>query len=99
MESNTYYVGIYYGGFVSGLAGFTADQYIAFSRLNNLYRDGWNVNADFLDTDSNIEAVIVESDANSGVVDQLLLKGWKVKYFKSKSDLRHELILLIRNKL
>jgi hypothetical protein len=77
MQDNTYYVGIYYGGFTSVLRGYTVKDYFAFSDLNNQYRNGFAVDLKALNADPKIAAVIVEANYNiSGAIEGLAKIGW-----------------------
>jgi hypothetical protein len=97
LKNNLYYVGIYYGGFVSALGGYSAKDYLSFSRLNQLYRNGWEVDSEKLNVDSEIKAVVIEPEASFGVTDKLLALGWvKTSSFIHERS-KHELILLTRN--
>jgi hypothetical protein len=97
LKNNLYYVGIYYGGFVSALGGYSAKDYLSFSRLNQLYRYGWEVNSEKLNADLEIKAVVIEPEANFGVTDKLLALGWVKTSSFIHARSKHELILLTRN--
>ena len=96
LKNNLYYVGIYYGGFVSVLGGYSAKDYLSFSRLNLLYRNGWEVDSEKLNADSEIKAVVIEPEASFGVTDKLLALGWVKTCSFIHARSKHELILLRR---
>ncbi len=77
LQRNTYYVGIYYGGFISVLRGYTASEYLAFSSLNERHRDIFKIDLDALNADSEIAAVIIESEYDLGAIDDLAKRGWQ----------------------
>ena len=99
LQSNTFYVGIYYGGFVAVLRGYSVGEYVDFSRLNNRYRDGFSVNSESISADHEIKCVIVEPEASSGVIQALLDRGWKGREDFTHSRSGHKLTVLTRENI
>ena len=96
---STYYIGIYYGGFISALRGYTASEYLAFSTINNRHRNGWVVNLDGLDEDYEITSVIVEPEADAGAIEGLSKRGWQGRHDFTNVASGRKLILLTRHKI
>lgn len=96
LQKNTFYIGIYYSGYISSLMGMSASDYLAFSRLNSQYRDGFSVNASAINADQKIESVIIEPEADSGAIKALTDFGWKGRYEFSQKRSVHKLIILTR---
>jgi hypothetical protein len=99
LQSHTYYVGIYYGGFVSVLRGYSAEQYLNFSRLNNRYRHGFSVNTEAISGDPEIRSVVVEPEADSGVIQGLRERGWKGQYDFTHAKSGRKLTVLTRENI
>ncbi|MBT8544358.1 hypothetical protein G6730_05150 [Polynucleobacter paneuropaeus] len=100
LQGKVFYVGIYYGGYISSLMGFNATDYLAFTRLNNQYRDGFSVKIDAINADPNIESVLIEADADySGVLQGLIGRGWGGRYDFSQKNSNHKMIILTRTPL
>lgn len=98
-QSSTFYVGIYYGGFVTAIRGFSAVEYINFSRLNTRYRDGFSVNAEAINSDPEIRCVVVEPEASSGVIQSLIDRGWKGRHDFTHARSGHKMIVLTRENI
>lgn len=93
---NTYYIGVYYGGFTSALRGYTADEYLAFSMKNSRHRRDWNINLKSLNNDMSISAVIAEPEFDSGAIDELTRLGWIGRKVFTHQASGTKLILLAR---
>jgi len=79
--------------------GFTATDYLAFTRLNNQYRNGFLVNVDAVNVDPKIDSVVLEADADSGVLQGLIGRGWKGRYDFTQKNSNHKMIILTREVL
>ena len=99
LQESTFYVGIYNGGYIAALMGFTATDYLAFTRLNNQYRNGFLVNVDAVNADPRINSVVLEADADSGVLQGLIDRGWKGRYHFTQKNSNHKMIILTRELL
>lgn len=99
LEGHTYYVGIYYGGFVSVLRGYSAEKYLTFSLLNSHYRNGFSVNVESINTDPEIKCVVIEPEADSGAIQGLLGRGWKGRYDFTHSRSGHKLTVMCRTNI
>ena len=99
LQSEVFYIGIYYGGFVSSLNGLSALEYIKFSSLNSRYRDGFSVNPVLINLDPDIKCVVIESDADSSAVKMLEDFGWTGKYVFTQHGSTHKMIVLTRKSL
>ena len=96
---STYYIGIYYGGFISALRGYTASEYLAFSSINNRHRSGWVINLDGLNEDYEITSVIVEPEADAGAIEGLSKRGWQGRRDFTNAATGRKLIVLSRHKI
>lgn len=99
LQSHTYYVGIYYGGFVSALRGYSAEEYLKFTRLNNSYRNGFSVSAEAINADPEIRCVVVEPEADSGAILGLQERGWKGKHDITDARSGRKLTVLTRESI
>jgi len=96
LQSNTYYIGIYYGGFVSALRGYSAEEYLKFWRLNNRYRNGFLVSVEGIHSDPEIRSVVIEPEADSGAIQGLQKHGWKGRADITHPRSRRKLTVLTR---
>jgi hypothetical protein len=99
LQRNTFYIGIYYSGYISSLMGMSATDYLAFSRLNSQHRDGFSVNVSAINSDKKIKSVIIEPEADSGAIKGLTELGWKGRYEFSQEHSMYKLTILSREVL
>jgi hypothetical protein len=99
LQNHTFYVGIYYGGFVSALRGYSAEQYVNFSLLNNRHRNGFSVKAEAISGDSEIRSVVIEPEADSETIKGLLELGWKGQYDFTHAQSGRKLTVITREKI
>jgi hypothetical protein len=99
LQDHAYYVGIYYGGFVSALRGYSAGEYFNFFQLNNRHRNGWAVNLDAINADTEIGSVVIEPEADFGAIQGLLERGWKGRHDFTHAKSGHKMIVLTRENI
>lgn len=98
LQRNCFYIGIYNGGYIAALMGMSASDYLAFTRLNNQYRDVFTVDLTAVDNNPQIKCLLIEPEADSGALDKLRNLGWAGKYEFLGDGMRHKMIVLTRSK-
>ncbi len=99
LANQTYYIGIYYTGFFSILRNFNLEEYLLFSKLNNLYRNGFNVFGNQIDNDKRINALVIESAADySDIKSNFSKNGWKIAEVFNNFVGNHKIYILLRDK-
>jgi hypothetical protein len=97
LHRNTYYIGVYYGGLIAALRGYTTSEYLAFSSLNKRYGDWLKLDLNALDANSEIAAVIIEPEFDSGAIDGLAKRGWQGRRDFTNQPTGQKMIVLTRH--